>query len=112
MEALNQGKVYTNVSTLYAEVAASSGKTELLEEVAATATTHPTDTHPPTAARIQAMGLSVAELKQDALVIDADTSSANLLAHLTALEEELTDVEHRFLLELGAAKLPEGEQGS
>lgn len=107
--ALNQGKTYTNVSTLYAEVAASSVKPELLEEVAATATTHPTDTHPPTVARIQALGLSVAELKQNALNIDADTSSANLLTHLTALEEELTYVEHRFLLELGAAKLPEGE---
>lgn len=112
VEALNQGKAYTNVSALYADVAASSGKPELLEEVAATATTHPTDTHPPTAARIQAMGLSVAELKQDALTINADTSSANLLTHLTEIEEELTDLEHRFLLEIGAAKLPEGEEQS
>jgi Zn-dependent protease with chaperone function len=112
VEALNQGKAYTNVSALYAEVAASSGKPELLDEVAATATTHPTDTHPPTGARIQAMGLSVAELKQDALTIDENDSSANLLANLTAIEEELTDVEHRFLLELGAAKLPEDEPQS
>ena len=112
VEALNQGKAYTNVSTLYAEVAASSAKPELLEEVASTATTHPTDTHPPTVTRIQALGLSVAELKQNALTIDADTSSANLLTHLTALEEELTVVEQRFLLELGAAKLPKGEQQS
>jgi Zn-dependent protease with chaperone function len=110
--ALNQGKAYKNVSTLYAEVAASSKKPELLEEVAATATIHPTDTHPPTIVRIQALGLSVAELKQNALTIDADTSSANILTQLTALEEELTDVEHRFLLELGAAKLPEDEQQS
>lgn len=112
VEALNQGKAYTNVSALYAEVAASSGKPELLDEVAATATAHPTDTHPPTGARIQAMGLSIAELRQDALTIDADTSSTNLLANPTAIEEELTDVEHRLLLELGAARLPEGEQQS
>ncbi len=112
VEALNQGKAYTNVSALYAEVAASSGKPELLDEVAATATTHPTDTHPPTGARIQAMGLSVADLKQDALIINENDSSANLLANLTAIEEELTDVEHRFLLELGAAKLPEDESQS
>ncbi|MGL5327426.1 MAG: M48 family metallopeptidase [Aeromonas sp.] len=106
VEALNQGKAYTNVSSLYAEAAASSGKPEFLDEIAATATTHPTDSHPPTGVRIQAMGLSVAELNQDALTIDENDSSANLLVNLTAIEEELTDVEHRYLLELGAAKLP------
>jgi len=33
VEALNQGKAYTNVSALYAEVAASSGKPELLDSL-------------------------------------------------------------------------------
>jgi Zn-dependent protease with chaperone function len=112
VEALNQGKSYKNVSALYAEVAASSGKPELLDEVAATTTAHPTDTHPPTGARIQALGLSVAELRKEALTVHPDTSSASLLTNATEIEEELTDVEHRVLLELGAARLPEGEQQS
>lgn len=112
IEALNEGKSYANVSILYAEVAASSGKPELLDEVAATATAHPTDTHPPTGARIQALGLSVAELREEALNIDAEVSSANLLTNPTKIEEELTDVEHQILLELGVARLPETEQQS
>jgi Zn-dependent protease with chaperone function len=112
VKALSQGKAYTNVSALYAEVAASSGKPELLDEVAVTPTAHPTDTHPPTKMRIQALGLSVAELRDEALAIDAEASSASLLTNPTEIEEELTDIEHRVLLELGVARLPEGEQQS
>jgi len=112
VEALNQGKAYTNVSALYAEVAASSGKPELLDEVAVTPTTHPTDTHPPTGVRIQALGLSVAELRDEVLAMDAEVSSASLLTNPAVIEEELTDVEHRVLLELGVARLPEGEPQS
>jgi Zn-dependent protease with chaperone function len=110
VEALNQGKAYTNISALYAEIAASSGKPTLLDEVAVIPTAHPIDTHPPTGVRIQALGLSVAELRDEALVIHAEASSVSLLANPTAIEEELTDVEHRVLLELGVARLPEGEQ--
>jgi Zn-dependent protease with chaperone function len=110
VEALNQGRAYTNVSALYAELASSSGKPELLDQIATSATVHPTDTHPPTSARIQALGLSVDALRQDALTIDADASSINLLTNSTKFEEELTDIEHKFLLELGAARLPDREQ--
>lgn len=107
VEALNKGKAYTNVSALYAEMAAQNNYPELLDEVASTATTHPTDTHPPTSLRIQALGLSVAELRDSALVIDTAASSANLLTNATQIEEDLTELEHRVLLELGIAQLPE-----
>jgi Zn-dependent protease with chaperone function len=112
VEALNQGKAYPNVSTLYAEVVASSGKPELFDDAAVTPIAHPTDTHPPTGVRIQALGLSVAELRDRTLAIDVAATSANLLTNPTAIEEELTDVEHRVLLELGIARLPEGEKQS
>lgn len=106
IEALNQGKAYTNVSTFYAEVAASSAKPELVDEVAQQATSHPTDTHPPTGQRVEALGLSVSALRNEALQIDPNSSSALLLDKVTELEEFLTDIEHRVLLELGYAKLP------
>lgn len=110
VEALNKGKAYTNVSALYAEIAAQNGKPEMLDKVAFTATSHPTDTHPPTNLRLQALGLSVAELRDSALAIDTATSSANLLSNATQIEEELTVIEHRVLLERGMAWLPEDEQ--
>ena len=107
IEALGQGKAYTNVSTFYAEVASSSAKPELVDEVAQQATSHPTDTHPPTGQRIEALGLIVTALRNEALQIDSISSSALLLDKVTELEEFLTEIEHRVLLELGYAKLPE-----
>jgi Zn-dependent protease with chaperone function len=110
VEALNTGKSYTNVCSLYAEVAASSNKQDLLNGVATMAMVHPTDTHPPTGARIQALGLTVEEIREESLNIDLDASSANLLANPTEIEEELTEIEQRMLLEIGAASLPETPQ--
>lgn len=71
---------------------------------------HPTDTHPPTGARIQALGLTVEEIREESLNIDLGASSANLLANPTEIEEELTEIEQRMLLEIGAASLPETPQ--
>ncbi len=44
--------------------------------------------------------------RNEALQIDPISSSALLLDKVTELEEFLTDIEHRVLLELGYAKLP------
>lgn len=118
IEALGQGKAYTNASSFYAEVAVSSARPELVDEVARQATTHPTDTHPPTGERVEALGLSVSDLRNEALQIDQNSSSTLLLERLAELEEFLTDVEYRVLIESGYAKLPEvsaqgsGEQAS
>jgi Zn-dependent protease with chaperone function len=107
VNALGEGKSFTNVSTLYAEAAASAAKPELLDDIAKQATSHPTDTHPPTIARLEALGLSVETVRAEALRIDSSQSSAHVLERLEELEQVLTDVEQRVLLELGYAKLPE-----
>jgi Zn-dependent protease with chaperone function len=109
IDALENGRAYANVSTFYAESAASSARSELIDEVANHATTHPTDTHPPTSERIEAVGLRVSDVRDDALRVVPDSSSASLLDNLVELEELLTDVEHQMLLELGQAKLPEAD---
>ena len=107
IEALNRGKAYTNVSTFYAEVAASSAKPELVDRVAKQATAHPTDTHPPTGQRIEALRLTVSGLRDEALQVDASSAAALLFDKVTEMEEFLTEVEHRVLLELGHTMLPE-----
>ncbi len=112
IEALNKGKAYTNVSALYAEMAAQNRNPALLDDVATIATTHPTDTHPPTSLRIQVLGLSVADLRDSALNFDMQNSSMSLLSSASQIEEELTQTEHSVLLELGMAQLPEIEQQS
>jgi Zn-dependent protease with chaperone function len=106
VDELRQGHPFTNISGHYAQVAAASAKPELLDDVAAAATAHPIDTHPPTAARIEALGLSVEQLRDFALSVDHQTSSVQLLADPVALEEELTAAAHRVLAERGAVPAP------
>ena len=112
IKALNSGKSYANVSTIYAEMAIKNNNPALLDEIADSATTHPTDTHPPTTLRIETLGLSVAELRDSALNIDVHNSSTNLLSSVNLIEEELTQIEHDVLLHHGMAKLPEIESDS
>src|SRR5262249_51485207 len=96
-----------NVSMFYAELAASTTKPELVDEVAENATVHPIDTHPLTRVRVEALGLCIASLRDNALHIEPSSSSALLLDKVTELEEYLTDLEHQKLLALGYAQLPE-----
>jgi Zn-dependent protease with chaperone function len=107
VEALNQGTPHLNASSLYAQLVAASSQPELLNKAGEPASTHPTDTHPPTAVRVEALGLSVEALKESALKIDPSTLSIHLLDHAAELEESLTKIEHDFLLEMGAARMPE-----
>ncbi len=106
IEALEKGKAYTNVSSFYGEAAAASAKPELIDEISKHPAPHPTDTHPPTGDRIEALGLRIADLRSEALQIVPESSSALLVDKLAELEEFMTDVEHRVLLELGHARLP------
>lgn len=62
IDNLAGGKMYTNVSEFFADATKGIVTVERLQEVGASRIDHPTDTHPSTAARIEAFGLTVAEL--------------------------------------------------
>ena len=106
IETLAEGKALSNVCLLYAEAAASRIDPEWVDQVASTATAHPTDTHPPTVQRIEALGLSLAALREDALRIDSSECATQLLDDAEKLEEALTEIGRQALVELGQAKLP------
>lgn len=107
IDALNQGKAYRNVSVIYAEIAASYAKPELVDNIKEIAISHPTDTHPPTSFRIQELGIPIQELRDEAFVIDLDKNSATLIIDAVIIEEYLTDIEHRVLIESGRVNLPD-----
>jgi Zn-dependent protease with chaperone function len=91
--------VPANASTRFAKLAATSARPELIDEVAQQAMFHPTDRHPPTRERIEALGMSVSSLRDEALRIDSERSSALLLDALTQIEESLTETERKLLIE-------------
>lgn len=54
---------------------------------------HPTDTHPPTAERIKALGLKLEDVAKQPLTVEAATASARLVAGIDIIEENLTKQE-------------------
>jgi Zn-dependent protease with chaperone function len=96
-EALREGKVYTNASTLFASAVASSATPASLEGLAELHLPHPTDSHPPLGARLQALKHEIADVVPAALHVNP-TTLALAIDGLEALEEE---VSHAYQLILG-----------
>jgi Zn-dependent protease with chaperone function len=107
IDALSEGKIYTNVSEFYWNVAKSAVTPEIIYEVGAQAITHPTDTHPTTADRIQALGHSVKTLQGLALDFEKSPSAATVVGSLEEIEKEISDFEHQVLVATGAVVVPE-----
>lgn len=102
--ALQQGQSYPNFSSRFAEHAKACAKPELLADVLEFTAVHPTDTHPVTGVRIQALGLSVEALRDEALTVDDAQSCVRLLSDATRLEEALTAIQRKVLVDAGVTE--------
>ena len=102
--AIQDARPFPNASSQYADGAKASAKPELLADVLEFTSTHPTDTHPATGARIQALGLSVDELRDEALVVNPEQSSAHLFSNAVQLDEALTAIQRKALVEMGVTE--------
>lgn len=67
-----------------------SSDTTPFQDLAKTRTAHPTDEHPTLAARLDALGVDVAELIECARVINPTDSAALLLEEIDRLDEVLS----------------------
>ena len=95
VEALNEGKAFTNISDLFVKV--FTPEESLLKEIAQDSTsclTHPTDTHPSLKDRLAALG----EEQIFKLGIEVE-SAAGLFPDLASLEEKLTEVETSLIVQ-------------
>jgi len=75
------------------------------ERISQSAVPHPIDTHPPLAARLEKLGVSIAEIERGDLGTVAEPASA-LLQSVEAIGRELTVLEDRFLVENDFVRLP------
>lgn len=107
VHALNEGRMFANVSEYYGKLANEAVKPEHLRAVGETVMAHPTDTHPTTLARIEAFGLKLENLVRDAHASLGKETAADLVQDLEALEVEISDFEHRVMVETGQATLPQ-----
>jgi Zn-dependent protease with chaperone function len=111
IESLEAGNMYKNLSAFFASAGKSAYQNDDLnkvkEQVASVTTSHPVDTHPPTGARIQALGLELGAIGNSALVVPEGDSAATLFDSYESIEEALTLEEHRIVVATGQAVLPE-----
>lgn len=114
VEALQEQKVYQNTSSMFHDIAVKNTRPEIFETIGSSVATHPTDTHPSTEARLTSLGHTMADfliddLRPSEILID---TSVSLIRDLNALEEELTDFDHKALVSMGVGRTAsnQGEQ--
>jgi Zn-dependent protease with chaperone function len=106
IDKLAERQMFTNASQFFADAAKGIVTDEHIRQVGTSGIHHPTDTHPSTAARIEAFGLSVSDLVPDALKFDDSVSAVTLIAAVEGLETAVSDFEHRLLIETGQVVVP------
>jgi Zn-dependent protease with chaperone function len=84
---LNEGKAFKNISSLYAEVVVNNNSRSVFDEIESVVIEHPTDTHPPTLTRIQALGLSIDDLYNSVQKISIGKSSIDLISNSGLLKK-------------------------
>jgi len=104
-EALAERKIYTNVSSLFAEVVKKNSQPEAFEGLEVHRLTHPTDSHPPLSIRLQALGLSIPALTDTALNTSPEFPAISLFTSYDEIEKELSETEHALMIELGEARI-------
>lgn len=114
VETLNEGNIYNDLSDVYYNVAQHT-YTEMdfatkRDALLAFEMAHPNDTHPTLSERIAALGIDADALKKEDLA-PSDNVISTLLSGYEAIADELTIAEHRLMLALGYASLPQqGDQ--
>lgn len=81
---------------------------EVIDEIGAATISHPTDSHPPTASRIEEMGLRVNDIDHELLLFSEHDNSIDLINEFCELEEKLTDLQHQYYMAIGV-EVPEQE---
>ena len=90
-EALQEGHVYRNASAVFAEAVANNATPAALEGIAGTHTSHPTDSHPPLAVRLESLNVELSTVAGEALAVSPAQSAASLVPETEAQEEALSE---------------------
>jgi Zn-dependent protease with chaperone function len=96
---LRNGKAVVNASLLYATVVEENLANVAFEGLAAARAVHPIDSHPPLGVRLDALGLSIAQVEARARVIAPADPALGLVAGADELEESVSESYQQFMVE-------------
>lgn len=110
IDHLNHGKIIKNLSSSFCDNISYDLKQLELDEIKKILVkqniTHPTDTHPPIYERFKKIGIEQDLINKDILSVPV-MPAMDLISNYTALEEELTLMEHQLMVACGLAAPPE-----
>jgi Zn-dependent protease with chaperone function len=102
---LEQGKITRNISQLFSSTVKydinKESQLDVLSNIAQETISHPTDSHPLTANRMQQLGVQMESIDNSLLSFPTE-SSINLIEDHIALEEKLTILQQQYYVALGA----------
>jgi Zn-dependent protease with chaperone function len=94
---LRRRQALINVSKTYASLAASRAASPILEDLAEQHLPHPTDTHPPLAERLTALGESVHSVSALALAVNPQPPAIALVSDPEGVEQQVSAAYKRWL---------------
>jgi tellurite resistance protein len=110
IERLNQGKIANNLSIVFQDTAKYDVEHENIDNIMQSTLeqtiSHPTDTHPPVSKRLEELGVSAKDITKDMLLVPSDPA-IQLVDNHQDIEQEITLLEHRLMVALGAAQPPD-----
>ncbi|WP_116810005.1 M48 family metalloprotease [Steroidobacter cummioxidans] len=112
--ALAEGQITRNLSRAFADSARydveAASADKLLEEVLDVRVAHPTDSHPPVSQRLDALQVSVAQVRDAGLSLPAQPAIELFESGGEELECSLTELHHRVLVAFGHVVIPDESQ--
>ena len=103
-DTLNEGKLVPNVSKLYADYVAENSNPSSLDGLDEQCLPHPTDTHPPLKLRLEALGCTMTELAEAALMTSPSNCAIDLIDRYEEIEAELTKMDQSLMEKTGAVR--------
>ena len=109
IDALSEGRMFTNLAQTYAalcaETTAELDWAAVQDALGKSVQPHPVDTHPPLLQRLQNLNTALADMSPQQLAAPENPASA-LLPGAGPIEEELSNLEVRWLAATGAVVIP------
>jgi Zn-dependent protease with chaperone function len=108
VSAIHDGKALVNASKTYAEVIAGGINADVFNGIGEAHLSHPTDSHPPLAIRLDALKTNIKDLSVAALSIRPTAAAIELFADVEKVEESISGAYQRILArEYGVNLAPE-----
>ena len=90
VEVIQEGKIFTNVGSMFANLVSAMAKPEALSDLDERRLSHPTDSHPPLSLRLQNLGVSLQDVQAPALQISPERAAITLVPDYEKAEEGIS----------------------